>query len=58
MNREGIYRRRKKYQDFEPFTHEMYESINRVWRSVLDKVTEYKKKHNITQNKDISYLID
>ncbi|CAG9559437.1 unnamed protein product [Danaus chrysippus] len=58
MNREGIYRRRKKYQDFEPFTHEMYESINRVWRSVLDKVTEYKKKHNMTQNKDVSYLID
>ncbi|CAH2241536.1 jg868 [Pararge aegeria aegeria] len=47
--REGIYKRKKKYKDFEPFSPEMYSAIYTVRQRVLKLVKEYNDKHkNIT----------
>lgn len=45
-NKEGIYRRKKKHQDFEPFTAEMYQALEQVRNKVLAMVMDYKKKHS------------
>ncbi|XP_050353576.1 WSCD family member AGAP003962 [Nymphalis io] len=47
-NREGIYRRKKKYHDFEPFSPEMYSAINKVRYRVLRLVSDFRKKQNYT----------
>lgn len=44
-NREGIYKRRKKYKNFDPFSPEMYSAINKVRRRVVQLITDYKNKH-------------
>ncbi|XP_045770228.1 WSCD family member AAEL009094 [Maniola jurtina] len=44
-NREGIYKRKKKYKNFEPFSPEMYTVINKVRYRILQLITEYKNKH-------------
>lgn len=47
-NREGIYRRKKKYHDFDPFSNEMYFEINKARNRVLNIVSDYMKKQNRT----------
>ncbi|KAJ2942947.1 hypothetical protein O0L34_g15137 [Tuta absoluta] len=47
-NREGIYRRRKKHKDFDPFTPDMYRALNTVKNRLLVLVNEYRSKHNQT----------
>ncbi|KAI5635716.1 hypothetical protein NE865_11622 [Phthorimaea operculella] len=47
-NREGIYRRRKKHKDFDPFTPDMYRALNTVKNRLLVLVNEYRSKHNHT----------
>lgn len=45
-NKEGIYRRKKKHQDFDPFSTEMYKALDQVRNKVLGMVRDYRKKHN------------
>ncbi|KAL4719264.1 hypothetical protein ACJJTC_018065, partial [Scirpophaga incertulas] len=40
-NKEGIYRRRKKLQDFDPFTPDMYRALNIVKGRVYKMLDEY-----------------
>lgn len=47
-NKEGIYRRRKKYKDFDPYTPDMYAALDIVCRRVGDLIVEYRKTHNHT----------
>ncbi|XP_047999023.1 WSCD family member AGAP003962 [Leguminivora glycinivorella] len=47
-NREGIYRRRKKLQDFDPFTADMYQALDRAHDRVHNLVANYSRKHNLT----------
>ncbi|CAH2094052.1 unnamed protein product [Euphydryas editha] len=47
-NQEGIYRRKKKYHDFDPFSPEMYVELNKVRNRVLNMVSDYRKKQNRT----------
>lgn len=42
--KEGIYRRRKKLQDFDPYTPEMYQSIHETRSKVLKIVADYRSK--------------
>ncbi|XP_063833242.1 WSCD family member AAEL009094 [Ostrinia nubilalis] len=44
--KEGIYRRKKKLQNFDPFTSEMYSALDEVRNRVLTMVVDYQKKHN------------
>ncbi|CAH0713986.1 unnamed protein product, partial [Brenthis ino] len=48
-NREGIYRRIKKYPNFDPFTPEMYLTINKARYRVLQLVS-HMKRHNFTSH--------
>ncbi|XP_075983949.1 WSCD family member AAEL009094 [Anticarsia gemmatalis] len=47
-NKEGIYRRKKKHQDFDPFTAEMYKALDQVRNKVLAMVMDYKRRHSNT----------
>ncbi|CAF4886530.1 unnamed protein product [Pieris macdunnoughi] len=47
-NKEGIYRRRKKHNDFDPFTPHMYAVLDTVRRRVANLIVEYEKSHNQT----------
>lgn len=47
-HKEGIYRRKKKLQDFDPFTTEMYKALDGVRNRVLSMVADYQKKQNET----------
>lgn len=49
MHREGIYRRRNKLQNFDPYSPQMYEELNAVKTKVYNLVNDYKKKHNYTK---------
>lgn len=44
-NKEGIYRRKKKLQNFDPFTEEMYKALDEVRNRVLSMVLDYRKAH-------------
>ncbi|XP_072934614.1 WSCD family member AAEL009094 [Epargyreus clarus] len=48
-NREGIYRRKKKYNNFDPFTRSMYDELNTVRNKVLKIVLRYQKQHSNVQ---------
>ncbi|CAG4933680.1 unnamed protein product [Colias eurytheme] len=48
-NKEGIYRRRKKYKDFDPFTPNMYAALETVRNRVRDMVIDYQRTHNRTE---------
>ncbi|CAG4968403.1 unnamed protein product [Parnassius apollo] len=48
LNKEGIYRRKKKYQDFDPFTPDMYRRLDIVKTKVFKTIEIYKKRHNST----------
>ncbi|XP_050667635.1 WSCD family member AGAP003962 [Leptidea sinapis] len=41
--KEGIYRRKKKYKDFDPYTPNMYVAIQTVWHNVLNMVIDYQR---------------
>ncbi|KAG7303723.1 hypothetical protein JYU34_012282 [Plutella xylostella] len=45
-NREGIFRRKKKLQNFDPFTEEMYAQLSIVRAEVMKLVSRYKDKDN------------
>ncbi|KPJ12441.1 WSCD family member AGAP003962 [Papilio machaon] len=47
-HKEGIYRRKKKLQDFDPFTQDMYRQIEIVKTRVFNNIRIYRKKHNET----------
>ncbi|XP_045518263.1 WSCD family member AGAP003962 [Pieris brassicae] len=47
-NKEGIYRRRKKHRDFDPFTPHMYAVLETVRRRIANLIVEYEKSHNNT----------
>ncbi|KPJ12440.1 WSCD family member AAEL009094 [Papilio machaon] len=42
-NKEGLYKRKKKYKDFDPFTHDMYRQIDIVRTRVYAKIIESTK---------------
>ncbi|CAK1541396.1 unnamed protein product [Leptosia nina] len=47
-NKEGIYRRRKKHKDFDPFTPNMYAALQTVQQRVIYMITDYQRTHNQT----------
>ncbi|KAI8442406.1 hypothetical protein MSG28_005922 [Choristoneura fumiferana] len=48
VNKEGIYRRRKKLQDFDPFSADMYRAMAAARARVAALITDYYRRHNIT----------
>ncbi|XP_060806731.1 WSCD family member AAEL009094 [Amyelois transitella] len=48
LNKEGIYRRKNKHQDFDPYTADMYKGLEQVRQRILRLVNEYQKKNNVT----------
>ncbi|KAJ0172941.1 hypothetical protein K1T71_011117 [Dendrolimus kikuchii] len=48
-NKEGIYRRKKKLQNFDPFTEEMYTALNEVRNRVLNIVLNYRRTHHTSE---------
>lgn len=53
MHKEGIYRRRNKLQNFDPYSPQMYEQLRAVKTKVYTLVKEYKKKHNATKKQKV-----
>ncbi|CAG9136029.1 unnamed protein product [Plutella xylostella] len=45
-NRERIFRRKKKLQNFDPFTEEMYAQLSIIRADVMKLVSRYKDKDN------------
>lgn len=52
--KEGIYRRKKKHKDFDPFTAEMYEALDEVKNRVLKTVALYRRRNEHESDKNRS----
>lgn len=48
VNKEGIYRRRNKLQNFDPFSADMYVAMTAARARVAALITDYYRRHNIT----------
>ncbi|XP_053617699.1 WSCD family member CG9164 isoform X2 [Plodia interpunctella] len=48
LNKEGIYRRKKKFQDFDPYTKDMYKGLDKIRQRILRLINVYQKKNNVT----------
>ncbi|CAH2052013.1 unnamed protein product, partial [Iphiclides podalirius] len=48
LHKEGIYRRKNKHQNFDPFTQDMYQRLHVVKERVLRNIQDYRRKVNDT----------
>lgn len=50
-NKEGIYRRKKKHKNFDPFTPKMQQVVDRVKTKVYKLIDEFNKNATISRRK-------
>ncbi|KOB68402.1 Uncharacterized protein OBRU01_18345 [Operophtera brumata] len=50
-NKEGIYRRKKKHKDFDPFTAEMYQALTAAMIRIMDTVEERRNEGESYRNR-------